>query len=171
MTLKCRKAELGTSRYSREPPPLVETCHGNLSSLSFAKIRAASPTCFRWFEQAMPVDGLREFAHQGRTMPISKTITAITAITSMSVSALNCLFVQLAFIQACAGTKADSRTLSKKFLLALDSLARFRHQFRARFGFFEAREADWKTRLPQLVHALQQSCHHRRTGRLPAPEQ
>ncbi len=63
------------------------------------------------------------------------------------------------------------RSLPLKERLLIQSLVRFRHQFRPRFSFSEARVAGGKTRLPQLVHALQQSFHHRRTGRLPAPQE
>ena len=92
-------------------------------------------------------------------------------ITSISVSALNPPFVESDLMLPYSGAEDDSRPSSKKFLFAFDSFARFRHQFRPRFGFSEARVAAGKTRLPQLVHALQQSFHNRRAGRLSAPEE
>src|SRR2546426_754874 len=95
----------------------------------------------------------------------------MTMITSISVSALNPPFVESDLMLPYSGAEDDSRPSSKKFLFAFDSFARFRHQFRPRFGFSEARMAAGKTRLPQLVHALQQSFHNRRAGRLSAPEE
>ena len=88
-------------------------------------------------------------------------------ITSISASPLNLPFVESDFMQTYSEAESNSELSSKKFLFAFDSFARFRHQFRPRFSFSEARVAGGKTRLPQLLHALQQSFHHW----LPAPEE
>src|SRR5437773_7356753 len=85
---KCRNAELGEARYSRDPPAFVETCHGKLPSLSVAKIRPASPTCFRQFtHDSLELCAFPLFKAGIRT-PINTTMTAITTTDSSNVKAV-----------------------------------------------------------------------------------
>src|SRR5881396_1408868 len=88
----------------------------------------------------------------------------MTMITSISASPLNLPFVESDFMQTYSEAESNSELSSKKFLFAFDSFARFRHQFRPRFSFSEARIAHGKTLLPQAVHTLQQSFKGRRAG-------